>query len=205
MRIGVDIDGVLNYRQEFVLAYGAKYCVKKGIFRGFLDADSHSLRQMYGMTQEERDEFWYKYAKYQMWIWPAQSFAAEVIKKLREEGHEIYIVTGRNNGDFRIEGVPDGKSWEEITIGWLERNGIEYDGIAFDLGRPEPNDKGTYCAEHGIEVMIDDLPKYLETMVGKTQIMIFNQPYNRNVDLPGAVRVYSWYDIYDKIKKMEVK
>lgn len=204
MRIGVDIDGVLNYRQEFVFAYGTKFCVEEGIFTGIREADSHSLRRIFGITDEQRDEFWRRYARYQMWVWPAQCFAAEMIHKLRNEGHEIYIVTGRSNHDLRTDGMPEGKTWEEITIDWLKRNKIEYDGIGFDLGRPVPGDKGTYCAEQKIDVMIDDLPAYLETMVGKTQIMVYDQPYNRELNLPGAVRVHSWYEIYDKIRKMEV-
>lgn len=201
MRIGVDIDGVLNYRQEFMLAYGAKFCFEKGL-PGIQDVQSHSVRQMLGVTKEERDEFWRKYAKYQMWVWPAQCFAAEVIQKLREEGHEIFIVTGRNNDDLRTDGMPEGMSWEDVTIDWLARNGIEYDQIEFHRGRPAPHDKGTYCAEQGVEVMIEDLPEYLETLAGKTRLFVYDQPYNRKVDLPNMQRVYSWYDIYSKIKEM---
>lgn len=203
MRIGVDIDGVLNYREEFVLAYGTKYCVESG-YGKLTDVTSHSLRKVFGWTLEQRDEFWYKYGKYQMWVWPAQCFAADVIRKLREEGNEIYIVTGRNERDDpAMDGMPEGKSWEEITKGWLAENGIEYDGFGFDLGRPAPNDKGTYCAEHGIEVMIEDNPDYLETLEGKTKIFIYNQPYNQAVELENSERVYSWYDVYAKLREVE--
>lgn len=204
MRIGVDIDGVLNYREEFILAYGAKYCVESGHGK-LIDAKAHSLRKVFGWTKEQRDEFWYNYGKYQLWIWPAQCFAADVIRRLREEGHEIYIVTGRNDvEDPAMDGKPENKSWEEITKGWLKENGIEYDGFGFDLGRPAPNDKGTYCAEHGIDVMIEDNPDYLETLEGKTKIFIYNQPYNEAMNLENAERVYSWYDVYAKLKEMGV-
>lgn len=63
--------------------------------------------------------------------------------------------------------------------------------------------RGAYCAEQGIDVMIEDLPEYLETLVGKTRIMVFDQPYNRKIELPNMWRVYSWYDIYNKIKELE--
>lgn len=203
MRIGIDIDGVLNYREEFVLACGTKYCVETG--HGELkDPNSHSLKKVFGWTQEQRNDFWYKNGKYQMWVWPAQCFAAEVIRKLRREGHEIYIVTGRNeHDDPEMDGMPKNKTWEEITKNWLAENDIEYDGFGFDLGRPVPNDKGTYCAEHGIDVMIEDNPDYLETLAGKTKIFVYNQPYNRDMNLENSERVYSWYDVYDKIKKLE--
>lgn len=202
MRIGVDIDGVLNYRQEFMLTYGAKFCYEKGL-PGIQDILAHGTRKLLGLTQEERDEFWRKYAKYQMWIWPAQCFAAEVIRRLRAEGHEIFIVTGRNNEDPPVDDMPEGQSWEEITEDWLARNEIEYDRIEFHRGRPAPYDKGTFCAEQGIELMIEDLPEYLETLAGKTRIFVFDQPYNKNVELPEMQRVHSWYDIYSKIKELE--
>lgn len=140
MRIGIDIDGVLNYRQAFVIECGTKFCVETG--KGKL-----------------------------------------------------------TNVGALVDGMPRA-TWEETTKLWLDENGILYDGIAFDLGRPAPDDKGTFCAEHGVEVMIDDLPEYLLGMAGKTQVMIFDQPYNRDLVIEGAKRVYSWYDIYDKIKSL---
>lgn len=204
MRIGVDIDGVLNYRQEFVLAYGAKYCAEKNLL-GIRDVTSHNIGGMLGLTQEERDEFWWKYGKYQMWVWPARCFAAEVIQKLRAEGHEIFIVTGRSNSDLAVDGMPAGWTWEDVTKEWLAQNDILYDHIGFGWQGIAPNDKGTYCVEQNIDVMIDDLPEYLETLVGKTGIFVFDQPYNQEVKLPGMQRVYSWYDIYRKIKALEAQ
>jgi hypothetical protein len=50
--------------------------------------------------------------------------------------------------------------------------------------------------------MIDDLPEYLLGMEGKTRVMIFDQPYNRDLVIAGAERVYSWYDIYGKIQEV---
>ncbi len=66
-------------------------------------------------------------------------------------GIEIFIVTGRNNEDMSVDGMPKGWTWEDVTRDWLKRNGIEYDEIEFhQRGRPAPNDKGTYCAEQGL-------------------------------------------------------
>lgn len=201
MRIGVDIDGVLNYRQEFMLAYGAKFCFEEGL-PGIQDATVHRTSRVFNLTPAQRDEYWRRYGKYQMWIWPAQCFAAEVIKQLRRDGHEIFIVTGRNDEDLPVDGMPVGMGWEDITIDWLARNDIEYDQIEFHRGRPAPFDKGTYCAEQNIDIMIEDLPEYLVTLAGKTKIFVFDQPYNRTVDLPNMQRVYSWYDIYSKIREL---
>lgn len=202
MRIGVDIDGVLNYRTEILREQGTKFCVESG--KGSLVApERHHLREMFGWDQATRDEFWCRYGKYQMILVPAQTYAAEVLEKLRGEGHEIWIITGRNNQDQRVEGMSEGATWEEVTKDWLARNQIIYDGIAFDLGRPTPHDKATFCLERGIDVMIEDLPEYLMNFDERTKVLIYDQPYNQDVRLENSERVYTWYDVYSKIKKME--
>lgn len=198
MRIGVDIDGVLNYRQEIVIDCGTKFCEETG--KGQLrNVATYSLREMFGWDEKTRDEFLRQYRAEYMYKSTARAFAAEVIGKLRAEGNEIWIVTGRNNNDLAAKEMPR-PTWEETTKLWLEEQGIFYDEIAFDLGRPAPNDKGTFCAKHGIDVMIEDLPEYLVSMVGKTRVMIFDQPYNKDFVIEGSERVYSWYDIYGKMK-----
>ncbi len=138
-----------------------------------------------------------------MMICPAVIGAAEVLQKLSKEGNEIWIITGRNNGDQRIDGMMEDETWEEVTKKWLAKNEIFYDEIAFDLWRPAPADKGTFCRENGVDLMIEDLPEYLMGFDETTKVFIYDHMYNRGVKLPNAKRVYNWYDIYNKIKEME--
>lgn len=195
MRIGVDIDGVLNYRTRFVLECGTKFCVESG--KGSLqDLTSVHVSEVFGWDRATRDQFWYEYGALQTFVWPAQNYAAEVIHRLKAEGHEIWIVTGRNEGDSRVKSMPEGATWEEMTRKWLAENDIAYDGFGFDQ-----HDKGGFCREHGIDVMIEDNPEYLETFDEKTKVFVFDQPYNREVVLPNFERVYTWYDIYSKIQE----
>lgn len=202
MRIGVDIDAVLNYRQQFVITYGTKYCAETGKGK-LINLNSHHLRDMYGWDAETQDDFWHKYGKYQMIECPAVAFAPEVIQKLRSAGHEVWIVTGRSNANDRIDGMLDHMSWEDTTKDWLARNNIQYDGFGFSLDGAAPNDKGTFCREHQIAVMVEDLPEFIATFDDSTKVLIYNQPYNQNVQKKNSERVYSWYDVYSKILKME--
>lgn len=198
MRIGVDIDGVLNYHYQFLIEYGTKYCVESG--KGQLtNLQSGHLRETFGWDTATRDEFWRKYGAIQMCIWPAQTFAAEVISRLRAEGHEIWIITGRNDDDMLIDHML-APTWEETTRLWLAQNQIEYDEISFNHQATPPTDKGTFCAEHQIEVMIEDDPAYLRVLRGKTLPIVFDTPYNRDSDLLDLERVFSWYDLDRKIK-----
>lgn len=196
MRIGVDIDGVLNYRVKFLLECGTKFCVETG--KGQLtDLSSPRIAGIFGWDRATRDEFWYQEGYKQLYTWPAQEYAAEVLRRLREEGDEVWIVTGRSEADMKVANVPEG-SWEEITRKWLEKNRIEYDGFGFALA-----DKAEFCLQHDIELIVEDLPMYLEGLSGKVRTLIFDCPYNRGIEVVGGERVYSWYDIYSKIKRLE--
>ncbi len=196
MRIGVDIDAVLNYSPKIMLECGTKYCAETG--RGeLIDPGAHDLKKKFSWDQEVRDDFWYRYAWEQMWVRPAQAYASEVIKKLKSEGHEIWITTGRSNHDARVQGMPEDETWEEVTRAWLKKNDVVYDRLCFDV-----QDKGGFCRAENVELMIEDNMHFLVTFDEHTRVLIFDYPYNREIDLPNAVRVYSWYDIYNKIREM---
>lgn len=201
MRIGVDIDGVLNYNYRFMVECGTKYCSETGHGK-LLDLNKRHISEMYGWTREERNDFWDQYGALQMCIWPAQTYAAEVIDRLRSEGHEIWIITGRNNNDRPIQNML-ASTWEETTKLWLEQNDIHYDSIAFNHQDQPPTDKGTFCAENHIDLMIEDDPDYLRVMLGKVRPIVFDQPYNREPGLLELDRAYSWYDLYQRIKTIE--
>ena len=111
------------------------------------------------------------------------------------EKHEIYIITARKNNDEWFSETLK-KDVEGITKKWLENNKIDYDEIFFDI-----KDKGECCKKHHIDVMIEDDPINIRKLINKTNIIIFDYPYNRNEEFRNLIRVHSWYDIYNKIKE----
>ena len=48
-------------------------------------------------------------------------FAKDVIKKLKEQGHKIYLITAR--WDMPNDNI------KQITIDWLKENEVEYDEL----------------------------------------------------------------------------
>ena len=80
----------------------------------------------------------------------------------------------------------------------MKENKIYYDEIIFDV-----KDKGKYCKDNTIDIMIEDDPINLRKLVGNTNVIIFDYPYNRNIEFADLTRAYSWYDIYYKIKSIE--
>jgi len=180
MRIGIDIDGVLNSQYNFCIEYGTKFCNELG---------NYKLENLNVIDTTD------------MFLWelvinlPANTFASEVIKKLKDEGNEIYIITARKNNDEWFSETLK-KDVEKITKKWLKDNDIYYDKIFFDV-----KNKGLLCKENNIDFMIEDDPKNLRTLIGNTEAIVFDYPYNRNREFESLIRVYSWYDIYDKINK----
>ena len=178
MRIGIDIDGVLNSQYNFCIDYGTKFCNELG---------------KYKLENINAHQFWNTYREVLVVKLPPKKYASEVINKLKNEGNLIYIITARKNND---EWFPDflKEDVEGITKKWLKENKIYYDEIVFDV-----KDKGKYCKNNNIDIMIEDDPNNLRKLIGNTDVIIFDYPYNRNIEFTDLTRAYSWYDIYYKI------
>ena len=72
--------------------------------------------------------------------------SSETIKKLRQQGHKIILITARGNKSF--------PSTEEKNEQALARNNILYDKIIYNC-----NGKVESCRENKVDVFIDDSPK----------------------------------------------
>ena len=152
---------------------------------------------MFLWGDEVAHQFWNKYREDLVVHLPAKIFAKEVINKLKQENNEIYIITARYNNDkwFSEKLKQD---VEGVTKRWLKDNGIYYDMLLFGV-----KNKGEICEKNQIDIMIEDDPKNLRDLNGKTKVMVFDYPYNRNKEFDKLTRVYSWYDIYNKIKEVK--
>ena len=194
MRIGIDIDGVLTDIERFMLDYGSKYFVDNNIPLnmkiGFYDDT-----EMLNCTEEQAVDFWRRYIIYYFTEYQPRDFAKQIIKKLKEEGNEIYIITGRN--EYGVPMEYEGKV-KEITKQWLNENGIEYDKLIFTEGSKLP-----YCTGNYIELMIDDWGEVLKEVSTKIPTICFNCYYNEKIEGNNIIRAYSWYDVYNKIKAMK--
>ena len=193
MRIGIDIDGVLTDMERFLADYGSKFCVENNISLNIENIEYDEFKT-FNWTEEQGIKFWNEYIIYYATKYPARDLASEVIKKLKEEGHEIYIITARN--DYCVPKEYIGKMRDEIVPRWLKENEIPYNKIIYTEGSKLPYVVGNY-----IELMIEDSPINIVDISSKVPTFCYNNLYNKDVKGENITRVYSWYDIYDKIKK----
>jgi len=190
MRIGIDIDGVLTDIETFLKDYGTKFCIEEGIDIN-INLGYYDEKKTFYWTEEQTEKFWNQYMKYYATKYEPREFAVEVIKKLKDEGNELYIITARN--EYGLIGEDYGKM-KSFVNKWLEENEIEYDRIIFTEGSKLP-----YCIGNYIDIMIEDCPENVKEISTKIPVLCLDCGYNKDIEGKNIIRVYSWYDIYEKI------
>lgn len=192
MRIGIDIDGVLTDIERFILDYGTKYCIENNLPININEGEYDECKA-FNWTEEQAIKFWNEYIVYYATKYKAREFASEIINKLKQEGHEIYLVTARN--DYGVPKEYIGRMREFVTQ-WLKDNNICYDKIIYTEGTKLP-----YCVGNYIEIMVEDCPENIKDISMKLPVLCYDCQYNKNIEGENITRVYSWYDVYNKIAK----
>lgn len=194
MNIGIDIDGVLTNDDDYILDFTSKYCYENNL-KSFDNANLYEYRKLNwneDTINTYRNKYFLNYVKNE----PARRFASEVIKKLKEKGHKIFIISARHktaeNGKIGNDNI------RECTLNWLEKNNIEYDKIIFT--KPP---KVKEILENKIDLMIEDSPTTINELVKVVKVLYYDTRYNKNIEHKNIIRVYSWYDIYMKINEIE--
>lgn len=195
MRIGIDIDGVLTNVEQFSIDYISKYCVENNIEFNIGSSNYH-MAETFHISNAKENDFWDKYIEVYAKEERARSFASEVVKKLKEDGHEIYIVTARwlTNRDDDI-----GINMREIVKRWLSENEIIYDKLLFSKESKERKLQEMKDCE--INLMIEDNPQNINELSSVIPVICYDAGYNRGCIGDNIMRCYSWYDIYAKIAR----
>lgn len=143
MKIAVDIDDTLNVVDRFGRA-GA-YIARNNLPYRVKDENSNFFVNVYDWDEEAVLKFIRGGGIAAFTEAEAKKGAAEALRLLREAGHEIVILTARQKAWF---GNP-----VNLSRDWLEKRKIPYDEIVAEVW-----DKGAYCADRRIEILVDDNP-----------------------------------------------
>lgn len=121
--------------------------------------------------------------------------ATETIKKLKEDGNEIIIISGRNNGEYNNP--------YKLTEEWLAKYNIVYDKLIL-TNAYNKEEKANVCKENNIDIMIEDSTQTAVNIekVG-TKVLFMNTRYNKNNE--NFEKVSNWKEIYSKISKLYKK
>lgn len=189
MRIGIDIDGVLTDIEQWQLDVGGKFFSKYD--KSVVNNEGYEISEIFDISNELDDEFWNEYLYEYVTKEPSRKYASEVIKKLKDDGNEIYIVTARYLTDRDTD---DGKRMRKIVVNWLKEQNIYYDEIIFS-----PEDKKENCKKYNIDIMIEDKVDNINKISSIIPVICFHAGYNKECKGNNIYRVYNWYDIYNLI------
>lgn len=196
MRIGIDIDGVLTDIEQWQLDYGSKFYFEK-YGKEIQNNEGYETKEIFKVDSKLDDEFWTEYFKDYSINVDVRKFSSEVIKKLKQDGNEIYIITARGSFLSHSANVMLFEENKNIVLEWLRKNEIEYDKIIFS-----PEDKLSICLENNIDVMIEDKVDNINKISTRIPVICFHAGYNKNCKGNNIFRCYSWYDIYSKISSI---
>ena len=189
MRIAIDLDNVIANFDDVLLNEYLKHD-KELRNTGIINANADYIgKGMFDWTDEEEKSFYYSNIERMANELEPIKDAPAYIKKLKEDGNEIYIITGRDNGEYTNP--------YEDTRNWLDKYGIKYDKIILTNSHKK-YEKAEECLKNGIEIMIDDSPRTCQEAI-KKGIKVYTMNTRFNGKVQGLDRVSTWEEIYKKI------
>lgn len=199
MNIAFDLDGVITDLYEFYMTY-AKPFFKKNYNKDIVNPKAFHIEEVFDCSPKEARSFWKRYILIYFTKYPARKNAKEIIKKLHDEGNNIYIITSRiytNNQN----GI--GKLARMLVKNWLKDNGIMYDNIEF-CSLDEYGKVGS-IKKYNIDVIVEDMPGNIKILNKLTKTICFSNPYNEDYVCDGVPKVNNFLEVYQEIKKIEEK
>lgn len=195
MKIGIDIDNCISNFDDTLLKEYLKHD-KELRNTGIINGNAESIRRgMFDWTEKEENDFYNS---------NIENFAKELkpledssyyINKLMEEGHEIYIISGRNNGEYT-------NPWE-LTEKWLNKYSVVYDKLIL-TDTYDKHAKTVACLENNVDLMIEDNIKIsLDLVSNGIKVLTMNTRYNQKEKT--LDRVSKWKEIYERILKLNKK
>ncbi len=191
MRLGIDIDNVIsNFNEELLKEY---LIHDKGLRNsGIINKNAQYIRKgMFDWSEDEEQNFYKNNIERIVNHLKVKNGAKEYIDKLKNDGNEIFIITGRNNGEYTDP--------YKMTENWLNKNNIYYDKIIFT--NAYQHDKYIVCLENNIDIIIDDSKTMCENCIKNgVKSILMDTPYNKDSDLE---RVNNWQEFYEYISKLK--
>ena len=195
MNIGIDIDDTISNTYEYLFPYAQIYTLDE-LNKEIKDVNRNAITHMYISTfhnwsKEEQKDFFIKYYDKIIKQVKPKLYAVDIINKLREEGHKIYLITARfqmNNFDVELE-----------TKRWLKENNIQYDKFIMNA-----QDKVSIAKQNNIDIFVDDAIKNCADMADTgIKTFIMDSIINLNYQNDKLTRVYSWPHLYQEISNLK--
>ena len=192
MKIGIDIDNVLSNFNEVLLNDYLEH--DKSINNSGIIHKEEYIRKMFDWDISYEQEYYKKNIERLASLFKPIKDSSKYVNKLKEDGHEIYIISGRDNGEYSDP--------VNMTIDWLKKYNISYDKIVL-TNAYKHQEKADICIELGIDIMIDDsINVCTKCSDNNIECILFETPYNKKENRFN--RLSSWEEIYNYITNKKV-
>lgn len=196
LNIGIDVDGVLIKLDDYQLKYGKEFFEKSAI-----DETKYHIQDIFDCSSRQSGFFWIRNFKRYCMNSPATKDAAQVIKRLRNDGHKIYIITSRAGTKRKY---PTGFIFRKTLLKWLKKRRIEFDKIFFCSSKKSHIDKFRVCKKIKIDIMIDDKKENIEKISKIAKVICLDAKYNKDCEGKDIYRAYNFKDIYTIIQNEQL-
>ena len=189
MRIGLDIDDTICNTHFILMKYAYQYNSENGN-KTLLKYNTNDFSKIFGWSSGEVELFFKKYYLKALEEIEPKFDVKEVLEKLRKDGHEIILITIRN--DKECAGKNEAY---RITEKWLQKFEIPYDELYVEVF-----DKKDFCSKNNIDVFMDDSEKNCLSVskLGIKTCMAMNS-FNLEFKNDKIKNIYSMNDFYKTI------
>ena len=193
MRIGIDIDNTLTDINDKLTKAAVEYAKT---LNKYVENTNLNINDVYNDGNIYQKLFNFTYSELKYFLGTIQekitnnaiprSHCVEVIKKLHNEGNEIYIITAR---DSEFHDNPYMQS--EV---WLRKNNIYYDKLIVNA-----RDKKRVCLENNIDLLIDD---NICNCLNVSSVGILTLTIGNSKNINNNIKNFdNWQQIYGYINK----
>ena len=187
MNIGIDIDNVISNFNEMLIK---EFLIHDKELRGtgIINPKLFVTRGMFDWNEKEIYEFYNANIERIAKNLGIIENAPEYINKLKAEGHKIYIITGRDNGEY--------SNPYKMTRDWLKKYNINYDELLL-TNAYNSSEKAIVCLGKDIDIMIDDSTHVCNSVKQyDIEALLMDTDFNKQYI---GTRVYNWKEIYEFI------
>lgn len=187
MNIGIDLDGVVYNSENWMMSM-AEIVLGHGCGIKIADKSTNDIKLRYNLSDEQALLFRKKYCPLQIKESPLMPLARECMEKLKENGNNLIIITGRGAVN---------KEDKALTEERLKRDAIPYDKLIFSDGG-----KLSSCIKEKIDIMIDDsYPVINQLAENNIKCLQLCDTTLRKSRHKNAKSVYNWGEILQEIIK----
>lgn len=193
MKIGIDLDGVVFDSEKSMRVYSELYDIQVLERNSTVDRQELLFQKRYSWSEDEKQDFLNRYHEKTIVESNFMPGAKEILEILKQEGHELIIITARGGLN---------KKMIDITKKRLEESKMDI----FDKYYFATENKAEVCINENIDVMIDDAYGNCKSISeNKIKTIYLKDAPCYNLENEYVKVLYNWGEIYRYIKELENK